>query len=354
MPPVTLHLVDPSGPGAARWLCRLARAHAGHAQMVALGSRPVDGCVRRIPVPAGSVRLAAAALERLAEETGAALLVAWGVRPVQAASRARDGAGRLLVMDTVPEVAWVPFDAEVLCLGDAVADRAMQAGWPPMRIRVLAPPVPAMAEPDPSGTLRSAWRATRGIPASAFVVGLLSASPADGHAQKALHAVGRVRMAGVDARLVLDPAVAQAGAMQVFARSIGLRDAVVFDPESRTPERLAAAVDAWISIPCDGNDGTALDPAVGAGLHAPLVVSAGSLAARGVVAGAEALVAEPPNAMAAALLGLAEDRARGSELASALRVRYASEAARQAFAAFIAEAAARASIRHHSSAAESA
>ena len=58
-------------------------------------------------------------------------------------------------------------------------------------------------------------------------------------------------------------------------------------------------------------DGTALDPAVVAGLHAPLVVSPGSLAAAACAHATEALHAEPPNAMAAALLALAEHADRG-------------------------------------------
>ena len=62
-----LHLVDADGPGAGLAFARLACGHAGDAPVVALGSRPVPGCEARIPVPAGSVRLAAAALERLVE-----------------------------------------------------------------------------------------------------------------------------------------------------------------------------------------------------------------------------------------------------------------------------------------------
>ena len=345
MPAAPLHLVDPEGPGAARWLCRLARSHAAGAPLVALGSRPVPDCAARIPVPAGSVRLAAAALERLVHERESPLVVAWGVRPCQLASLARDAAHRLLVMDTVPPVASIPFDAELLCLGEAVADRAMQAGWPPMRIRVLAAPVPAVAEPDASGAARAAWREAHGVPSGAFVVGLVPGAPSSGDALKTLHAIGRVRLAGVDARLVLDPQTAHAGPMQAFARSIGMRSAVIFQEQLRQPETVAPAVDAWISVPGEGLDGTALDPAVVAGLHAPLVVSPGSLAAAACVHATEALHAEPPNAMAAALLSLAEHADRGRALATALRVRHASQPARQAFAACLAEAAARASMR---------
>ena len=346
-----LHLVDADGPGAGLALARLACGHAGDAPVVALGSRPVPGCEARIPVPAGSVRLAAAALERLVDAADAQGVVAWGMRACQVACAARDAAHRTLVMDGVPHVGAMPFDADVVCLADAIADRATRAGWPPMRIRVVAPPVPVFAEPDESGAARAAWRASRGVPAEACVVGLMPAAPDAGDALVALHAVGRVRMAGADARLLLDPRAGKAGAMQAFARSIGMRHAVIFEPQVRQPERVAAAVDAWISLPGTGVDGTALDACVAAGLHAPVVVSRGSFAAEACIDGADAIVVEPPNGVASALLGLMDHPARRRELAVASRTRHASQAVRQVFAGLLADVAARASMRAASDAA---
>lgn len=265
--------------------------------------------------------------------------MAWGARAIDVAVRARDAARRWLVMDSVPTVQAVPFDAEIACLGDLVADRASAAGWPPMRMRVLRAPVPTMAEADESGARRAAWREARGIAAEAFVVGLLPCASACGDALAAFHAVGRVRMVGLDAHLALHPHAGHSGAMQVFARSIGLRHAVHFDDAMEEPSHIAAAVDAWVSLPGGGPDGSALDPMVAAGLFAPLVAQRGSLAAACIEDGVDGVLAEPPNGTAAALLALARDPHRRRDLAMAARVRHAAGPVRQAFAAFVAEVA---------------
>ena len=145
-----VHLVDPEGPGASRWLHALAMRHADDAPVIALGARPVAGAALRVPVPAGDVGLAARALERALDDAEPVAVMAWGGRAIGVAVRARDAARRWLVMDEVPAVRSVPFDAEIGCLGDAVADRASAAGWPPMRMRVrgvLATPCRTLASP---------------------------------------------------------------------------------------------------------------------------------------------------------------------------------------------------------------
>lgn len=348
-----VHLVDPTGPGAARWLHALAERHAAGAPIVAIGSRPVSGAALRVPVPGGDHALAARALERSLEEAGTSSVIAWGGRAIDVAVRARDAARRWLVMDTVPEVRAVPFDAEVACLGDAVADRASAAGWPPMRMRVLRAPLIEMADPDDDGTGRAAWRAAHDMPDAAFVVGLLPSADGAGDALAALHAVGRVRMVGLDARLVLHPDTRDAGAMQAFARSIGVRDAVRFDDALRRPVAVAAGVDAWLSLPGSGVDGTALDPMVAAGRLAPLVAQRGSLAACAIEDGVDGLLADPPNGVAASLLRLAREPARRRELALAARVRHGAAPVRQAFTGFVEEVAV-ASMRAAKAAAASA
>jgi hypothetical protein len=339
-----LHLVDPSGPGASRWLCELARLQPGRS-VVALGSGSIRGTIARIPVPAGSAALAARALERLSEQVRAEGIVAWGARAAEVAVRARDSAERLLVLDDAPSGGPVAFDANVLAVGDAPADRACAAGWPPMRIRVAPPPTPWIAEPDAGAIRRRAWRRERGIPDATFVVGLLPAAPGSGDAWSALHAVGRVRMAGVDAALVLDPGTAEAASTQVFARSIGMRYAMRFEPLQAGLADVAPAIDAWISLPGKGPDGTALDPAVAAGTLVPLVVAQGSLAGHAVERGVDALVAEPPNGLASALLDLLEQPQRRQAIASAARVRHAAAPVREVFVKAIQDFEARASMR---------
>ena len=348
-----LHLIDPDGPGASRWLAAVARSSA-RVPWVCLGARPMPGAFARIPVPADSSALAARALERLLEAHAVEGLMAWGARAAEVAVRAGDAAARTLVLDLPPGAGRVAFDADIVCTGDASADRVCGAGWPPMRVRVLQPSAPWIAEPDTDGARSRAWRAQRGVAPGAFVVGLLPSAPGAGDAWSALHAIGRVRMAGIDVALVLDPRAAEAAPAQVFARSIGMRGAVHFETLPEGLDAAACAVDAWISLPGAGPDGTALDPMVAAGTFAPLVASSGSLAAELIDRGVDGLVAEAPNAMAAALLELAESPDRRRALATAARVRHAASVRRQAFAALVQDFEARASMRAASASAASA
>jgi hypothetical protein len=337
-----LHIVDPQGPAASGWLSRMA-AQRGDGHVVALGAAVHDAPFR-IPLAGASVALAARALERLCDGVQARVVIAWGARAAAVAAGARDVAERWLVLDAVPPLRSIPFDAEVICLGDAVADRLSAAGWPPMRLRVAQAPSPCMAEPDHDGSRRAALRQQWGVPDAAFVAGLLPAGPDAGDALSAFHAVGRVRMTGVDAHLVLAPDAGLAGPMQVFARSIGLRDAVHFADAVRDPVAVAPMVDAWLSMPGERDDATVLDPAVAAGLHAPLVAAHGSLAASAVDPNVDGLVAEGRNRIGAALLELSRDAARRRDLSTAARARYAGQERRQAFARMLEDIAARARV----------
>lgn len=339
-----LHLVDPDGPGASRWLCALARTFA-NAPIVALGRRVAPWASARVPVPAGSAALAARALERLAERWGVEGVMAWGARATEVAARARDTADRVLVLDDAPAAGPIAFDAELLCMGELCADRVCAAGWPPMRVRVLHAPVPMVVEPDVSGTRRRAWRQARDIADTTSLVGLLPAAPGTGDAWCALHAVGRVRMAGLEAALVLDPSTAEAGPTQVFARSIGMRGGVHFAELCPDLAEAAPAIDVWLSLPGGARDGTALDPAVAAGAFAPLIAAEGSLAASMIERGVDGLHARPPNDLAARLIELLEHVDHRKDLAVAARVRHASASRRDAFAGAVQAFEARASMR---------
>lgn len=338
-----LHIVDPGGPGASAWLSRMARQHLHGGSLVSIGDA-TTGARFRLTTAGGSVALMARALERLCEVEQARGVVAWGARAAAVAVQARDEAERWLVLDAVPALRSPPFDAEVVCLGDAVADRLMAAGWPPMRVRVVHAPSPCMAEHDAAGERRAQLRSAWGVPASAFVVGLLPAGPDAGDALGAFHAVGRARLAGVDAHLVIASDAGLAGPMQVFARSIGHRHAVHFDDAVRDPATVAAGVDAWLSLAGPDQDGTALDAAVAAGLQGPLVASRDALSAHDIEDGVDGVVAEGRNRIGAALLELARDPDRRAALALAARVRHASQMRFQAFAGVFADVAQRASV----------
>lgn len=339
-----LHIVDPGGPAASAWLSRLARQHLHGGDLVSIGQAAI-GERFRLTVSGGSVALTARALERLCESEQVRGVVAWGARAAAVAVQARDEATRWLVLDAVPALRSPPFDAEVVCLGDAVADRLMAAGWPPMRLRVVQAPSPCMAEHDDTGERRAQLRSAWGVAASAFVVGLLPAGRDAGDALGAFHAVGRIRLTGVDAHLVVSSDAGLAGPMQVFARSIGHRHAVHFCDAVRDPETVAAGVDVWLSLAGTDQDGTVLDAAVAAGLQAPIVASATALAAHGIENGVDGVVAEGRNRIGAALLELSRDAGRRAALVLAARIRHASQSRAQAFAGVFAEIAQRSRVR---------
>ncbi len=335
-----VHLIDPHGPGASYAAARLAAGVASADSMIALGIARDSAAWKpawRIPMTAGSVGLAARSLERIVQAAQTRLLVAWGHRACAVAVRAGDSAARVLVMDAVPKVQVIPFDAEVICLGESVANAAMQAGWPPMRVRIAQPPMVDMALPDPDGVQRKQLRNTWGLTDSSMAIGVLPNAPDEGDSGTAFHVVARVRLTGIDAHLILHPHTVGAASMEICARSAGLRHTIHFDQAVRQPEAIASGIDVWISIPGKPVDGSVLDPMIAAGLHAPLVVQSGSFAARAVEHGTDGLSAEGLNRMAAAVRGLCLDPAKRKDLAFAAKVRFATTAKRQAFAGVFAE-----------------
>jgi glycosyltransferase involved in cell wall biosynthesis len=131
----------------------------------------------------------------------------------------------------------------------------------------------------------------------------------------------------------------------VFARSIGMRNAVHFTDLGADLTGAAPAIDVWLSLPGGARDGTALDPAVAAGAFAPLIAAEGSLAASLIERGVDGLLARPPNDLAARLIDLLEHDDRRRDLAVAARVRHASTSRREAFMGAVQAFEARASIR---------
>ncbi len=337
-----VHLVDPLGPGASRWLAALA-TRWGQGTVVALGSAGQVSCDHRVPV-SSSRSATVRTLERLLAVLGTGHLVAWGTRAAAIASEARDRADRWLMLDGVPRTRSIPFDAEVACMGEAVADAAMRAGWPPMRLRMVQPPAPLAAAWDTDGALRRAHRDRWGASPESIVVGLLPAGPGEGDAMTAIDVVGRAHLAGVDARLVLHPDTGGSAAMEVFARKAGLRDRVRFDEGVASPESLASGVDAWLSLPDPASDGTSLDPAVVGGLAGCLLASEDSLAASAMERGVDGVVAKGRNALAAELVTLAEAPDRRIEIGQAARARHATAGRLQAFRELLSGIAARAGI----------
>ncbi len=338
-----VHLVDPSGPGGSRWLASLASRHA-QGVFVALGGAPSVPCAHRVPVVA-SRSVTARTLERLLETLQAGAVVAWGHRAAAMATQARDAARRWLVLDAVPTRCPIPFDAQVLCVSEAVAHAASLAKWPPMRLSVQQLPSPLAAVWDADGSLRSAHRERWGASPSAIVVGLLPAGPGEGDAMTALDVVGRAHLAGIDARLVLHPGTGGAGDMQVFARRAGLRDRVGFEEGLESPESMASAVDVWLSLPDPARDGTALDASAIGGLSGCLLASAGSLAAAEIEPDVDGVVAEGCNALAAALVTLAETPSQRSAIGLAARARHGTEGRAQSLREALAEIETEAGIR---------
>ena len=346
-----VHLVDPLGPGASRWLAALS-GKVCPGDVVSIGQPGPVACGHRVPVSssrAATIRT----LERVLDDLAPCAVVAWGTRAAGLACEARDAASRWLVVDGVPDTPQVPFDAEVVCLGDTVADAISRAGWPPMRLRVVTPPPPVAAmwcDESVRAERRRRWCAGP----DTTVVGLLPAGPGEGDAMAALDVVGRAHLAGVDARLVLHPETGGAAAMQVFARRAGLRDRVHFEDSIAEVAAHAGAIDVWLSLPDPRVDGTALDACVAGGLGGCLMAVDGSLAASAAERGVDAIVASDRNALAAELVSLAEAPQRRAEIAAAARARHATAARLQAFRSVLDEAAARAGIAAANPAAASA
>ncbi len=325
-----VHLVDPEGPAGARWLERLSRPLRSPADTVLVGGAVRDlACHARVPM-GPSRHVAAASLRRLLGSMHADLVVAWGTRCAELLDAAADDWQSVHVLDAVPRVAHPGTGGHVLAACDALRGPLQEAGWPAFRTRSLQLPAVPFARVSGAGhreKLRRAWHAEPGT----TVVALLPAGRGQGDAFQAMEAVGRAALAGADVRLLLHPDTREAGPMQAFARSFGFRDRVHFVDALHAPETLAEGLDVCLSVPDPDQDGTALDPAVAAGLGCSLVACERSMAAGGVEPGMEALLGAGVNALGSAVLQLHEDAALRRELALALRVRWATQSRAQAF-----------------------
>ena len=333
-PPV--HLVDPEGPAGARWLERLSRPLRSPADTVLLGNAvPGVPCHARVPVgPSRSIE--AASLRRLLRSMHAQVVVAWGTRCVASLDAAADDPQAVHVLDAVPRVTHPGTGGHVLAACESLMTPLQRAGWPAFRMRPLQLPAVPFARALAAGRreeLRRAWHAEPGT----TVVALLPAGQGQGDAFQAMEAVGRAALAGADVRLLLHPDTRAAGAMQIFARSFGFRDRVHLVDAMHAPETLAEGLDVCLSIPDPDQDGTALDPAVAAGLGCALVACERSMAAGGAEPGVEALLGDGVNALGSAVLRLHEDAALRRELALALRVRWSTQTRAQAFMAAMAD-----------------
>jgi hypothetical protein len=260
------------------------------------------------------------------------VVVAWGTRCAELLDAAVDDWQAVHVLDAVPPVGQPGTGGHVLAACESLMGPLQRAGWPAIRMRSLqlpAVPFARASHAERRDELRRAWRAEPGT----TVVALLPAGQGQGDAFAAMEAVGRAALAGADVRLLLHPATREAGAMQTFARSFGFRDRVHFVEALHAPEALADGLDVCLSIPDPDQDGTALDPAVAAGLGRALVACDRSMAAAGVEPGVEALVGVGVNGLGSAVLRLHEDTDLRRALALTLRVRWATQSRLQAFEA---------------------
>ncbi|MCE9620326.1 MAG: hypothetical protein K8R92_10525 [Planctomycetes bacterium] len=348
-------VTDPLGPGggaATLTACRLAvraleeRMGSGAVEVGVLGTAAAFERARecglspawRIPVPCGSLRLAERPLTRLMQKNTPAAVVAWGERAAQLISRGAEELPLVVVMDA-------PFKsklvrqaelAEVLCMGEALADQACSLGWLPIRIRSVLPPMPAW-QPSPSrdrNSIRRIWNAAE----SDFVIGVLPTASGFGNSLFAFHAFGRFAIAGHGAHLVLDPATRYANEVRPFARRLGLDERVHFDDAIGCPWNLAPAVDLWMSLPDPKRDETALHPSGAAALGSPILATVGSLAAAAIEPSVDGIVSEAGiNAFAFELIQAARNPARCSDMVTASRVKYAPQSVRDGFALAIQE-----------------
>ncbi len=342
-----LCLVDPAGPGGGATtlsLCRravdaLVRAGAV-VEIGLLGQVEADAFARacgidaawRVPVPCGRESLARRAVARACAGTAPTAVLGWGERACAIASRSLDSAPLVAVLDApfpAPRVRRSAM-AQALCVGQALADRAMEAGWLPIRVRSVQPPMPPwLADPSTDrNSLRRAWNA----PPEDFVIGVLPLSPGRGDALFAFHAMGRCALAGHGAHLVLDPALGQACTVRPLARQLGLNERVHFDAAIRRPWTLAPAVDFWISLADAASDETASHAAAAAALGAPILAAANSLACSSVEHRVDGFIAEANvNAYAHEMIQAAHDRALCRIVAEAARVRHAGRSVREVF-----------------------
>ncbi|MEI6273414.1 MAG: hypothetical protein WCQ03_08085 [Phycisphaerae bacterium] len=292
----------------------------------------------RIPLPCGNLRLAESALSRVFDASSAKVVVAWGARAAQLVSRCAHDTPVVVVLDAACESKSVLHAelAEVLCLGDSLADAASALGWLPIRIRAVSPTMPAWKQ-IPSidrNSLRRQWGATD----QDCVIGVLPLSVGCGDALFAFHAMGRFSYAGHGAHLVLDPSLGNANAVRSIARKLDLNDRVHFESSIVCPWKLSAGVDLWLSLRDPIHDQTALHHSCAAALGAPILAQSGSFAAAAIEHQVDGLVAGAGvNAYAFEMIHAATHPAMMADMALAARVRYASQSVRDRFALAVQE-----------------
>ena len=150
--------------------------------------------------------------------------------------------------------------------------------------------------------------------------------------------MGRFAFAGHGAHLVLDPNMRNAGEVRAIASKLELNSRVHFDSSLNCPWKISPAVDLWLSLKDINRDETALHPCMAAALGAPVLTSAGSFAAAGIEHQVDGLIARSGiNAFAFEMIQAAKKPSMLAQMASASRVRHASESARQGFSTAIQE-----------------
>lgn len=353
-------MVDPLGPGAGaatlsacavavralRQSLGVGRVEVGvlgtpdaHQLAVECGLSPAW----RIPTLGKFTRIAAQTLSRLAQRDHPTVVVAWGSRAAILASHALQDTPLVVALDAPCESKHVRNAefAEVLCMGDALADYACRSGWLPIRIRSVLAPMPEWSQ-VPSldrNSLRRNWNATD----TDWVVGVLPPSGQFSDALFAFHAMGRFALAGHGAHLVLDPTMRNAGEVRSIARKLKLNERVHFDSSLKCPWKISPAVDVWMSLADLHQDESALHPCMAAALGVPLITATGSFAASGIEHQVDGIIARPGiNAFAFEMIQAAKNPSLLASMASAARVRHASQNVRQGFTIAIQECVARA------------
>ncbi len=348
-------VTDPCGPGAGTAMLAAcaqavraleARVGIGHVEVGVLGTPLATQLARacglapawRIPLPCANLRLAQPALSRLMDHPTPSVVVAWGARAAQLVSHSMRDTPLVVIMDTPFEshrVFHAEF-AELLCFGDAMADRACALGWLPIRIRSILSAMPPWQQ-DPAcdrNSLRRKWGATN----EDVVLGVLPVSGDGADALFAFHAMGRFVFAGYGARVILHPHMKNAHAVRSIARKLDLNDRVYFDSSIECPWKLCAAVDLWCSLTSGNLDETALHHSSAAALGAPLIAQSGSLAAAAIDHLVDGRVAgEGVNAFAFECIQAAKNPASLAAMTSAARVKYAKQNVRDGFTLAIVE-----------------
>ena len=286
----------------------------------------------RIPIPCESTRLARPTLSRVAQRDLPMVVMAWGARAAMLVSHALPDTPLVVVLDAPCEAKLVRNAefAEVLCMGDALADQASGSGWLPIRIRSVHAPMPQWSQ-VPSldrNSLRRNWNAAD----TDWVIGVLPLCDHSSDALFAFHAMGRFAFAGHGAHLVLDPNMRNAGDVRAIASKLELNSRVHFDSSLKCPWKISPAVDLWLSLKDINRDETALHPCMAAALGAPVLTSAGSFAAAGIEHQVDGLIARSGiNAFAFEMIQAVKKPSMLAQMASASRVRHASESVRQVF-----------------------